>query len=57
MIKPIRPRVMMSRCHNILHLRKQSEQTKAKASTLEERLAWALRNLEERERELVFRGL
>ena len=57
MIKPIRPRVMMSRCHNILHLRKQLEQTKAKASTLEERLAWALRNLEERERELVFRGL
>ena len=55
-VKPFRPRVMITRCTNILHLRRQNEQTKAQALTLEERLAWALKNLDDRERELVFRG-
>ncbi len=52
-VKPIQPRDLHARCHNLLHLRKQSEQSKRRAAALEEQLHAAQHEIEMHERELL----
>lgn len=56
-VKPIIPRVMYTRCQNVLSLRRETVEARTKTLSLEDKLAWALKNLDERERELVLRGM
>jgi two-component system response regulator RpfG len=54
--KPIQPRDLHARCHNLLHLRKQSEQSKQRAAALEKELQAAQQEVDRRERRLVPRS-
>ncbi|WP_305803916.1 two-component system response regulator [Stenotrophomonas sp. YIM B06876] len=55
LVKPIRPRELRARCHNLLQLRKQSENVKQRALSLEQRLLASMNEVEERERETLSR--
>ncbi len=55
LVKPIRPRELRARCHNLLQLRKQSENVKQRAFSLEQRLLASMHEVEERERETLSR--
>lgn len=55
LVKPIRPRELRARCYNLLQLRKQSENVKQRALSLEQRLLASMHEVEERERETLSR--
>lgn len=55
LVKPIRPRELRARCHNLLQLRQQSENVKQRALSLEQRLMASMNEVEERERETLSR--
>jgi two-component system response regulator RpfG len=55
LIKPIRPRELRSRLRNILLLRQQGESLKQRAQALERQVLESLREVEERERETLYR--
>ncbi len=54
-MKPVRPRELRARCHNLLQLRQQSETVKQRALSLEQRLLSSMHEVEERERETLSR--
>jgi two-component system response regulator RpfG len=54
-MKPIKPREMRSRCHNLLQLRQYSESNKQRALSLEQRLLASMHDVQERERETMLR--
>jgi two-component system response regulator RpfG len=54
-MKPIKPREMRSRCHNLLQLRQYSESNKQRALSLEQRLLASMHEVQERERETMLR--
>lgn len=55
MVKPIRPRELRARCRNLLLLRQQAESVKRRADTLEQQVLASFNELEQREREILFR--
>jgi len=55
MVKPIRPRELRTRCKNLLQLRQQGESVKERARSLEERVLSSLHEVEQRERETLYR--
>lgn len=55
LVKPVRPRELRSRCRNLLLLRQQGESIKERARSLERQVLDGLREVEERERETLFR--
>ena len=55
LVKPVRPRELRLRCRNLLTLRQQGESVKEHARALEYRVIEGLREIEERERETLFR--
>jgi two-component system response regulator RpfG len=54
-MKPIKPREMRARCHNLLQLRQFSESNKQRALSLEQRLLASMHEVQERERETLIR--
>jgi two-component system, response regulator RpfG len=54
-MKPIKPREMRARCHNLLQLRQYSESNKQRALSLEQRLLASMHEVAERERETMIR--
>lgn len=55
LVKPIRPRELRARCHNLLQLRQQGQSVKQRALSLEQRLLASMNEVEERERETLSR--
>ena len=55
LVKPVRPRELRSRCRNLLSLRQQGESVKERARSLERQVLKGLREVDERERETLFR--
>ncbi len=55
LVKPVRPRELRARCHNLLQLRQQAETVKQRALSLEQRLLASMHEVEERERETLSR--
>jgi two-component system response regulator RpfG len=55
LVKPVRPRELRLRCRNLLNLRQQGESLKQHARALEQRVFEGLREVEERERETLYR--
>lgn len=55
MVKPIRPRELRSRCKNLLELRKHGESLKERAHSLQQRVLEGLHEVEQRERETLYR--
>lgn len=55
LIKPVRPLELRSRCRNLLDLRKQGESVKEHARQLESLVQAGLAEIEQREREMLFR--
>lgn len=55
MAKPIRPRELRTRCKNLLQLRQQGESVKERARSLQERVLEGLHEVEQRERETLYR--
>jgi two-component system response regulator RpfG len=55
LVKPVRPRELRSRCKNLLQLRQQGESVKQRALSLERRVLESLQEIEQRERETLFR--
>ncbi len=55
LVKPVRPMELQARCRNLLNLRQQSEAVKKRALSLERRLLASMHEIEERERETLFR--
>lgn len=55
MVKPIRPRELRSRCRNLLLLRQQAESVKRHARSLEQQVLSNMHEIEQREREILFR--
>lgn len=55
LVKPVRPRELRARCHNLLQLRQQSETVKQRALSLEQHLLSSMHEVEERERETLSR--
>jgi two-component system, response regulator RpfG len=55
LVKPVRPRELRARLRNLLSLRRQGESVKERARSLELRLFDHLREIEEREREILYR--
>ncbi|KAF1688069.1 two-component system response regulator [Pseudoxanthomonas broegbernensis] len=55
LVKPVRPRELRARCHNLLQLRQQSETVKQRAMSLEQHLLSSMHEVEERERETLSR--
>jgi two-component system response regulator RpfG len=55
LVKPIRPRELRTRCKNLLQLRQQGESVKERARSLEERVLAGLHEVEQRERETLYR--
>jgi two-component system response regulator RpfG len=55
MVKPVRPRELRSRCRNLLSLRQQGESVKERARSLERQVLEGLREVDERERETLYR--
>ncbi len=55
LVKPVRPRELRSRCKNLLSLRQQGESVKERARALDRQVFEGLREIEERERESLYR--
>jgi two-component system response regulator RpfG len=55
LVKPVRPRELRARCSNLLRLRQQGETVKERAHSLERQVLEGLREVEEREREMLYR--
>jgi two-component system response regulator RpfG len=55
LVKPVRPRELRTRCRNLLQLRQQGESVKERARSLEERVLAGLHEVEQRERETLYR--
>lgn len=55
LVKPIRPRELRTRCKNFLQLRQQGESLKERARSLQERVVEGLHEVEQREREILYR--
>jgi two-component system response regulator RpfG len=55
LVKPVRPRELRSRLRNLLSLRQQGESVKERARLLERQVLDGLREVEEREREMLYR--
>jgi len=55
MVKPIRPRELRTRCKNLLQMRQQGESVKERARSLEYRVLEGLHEVEQREREMLYR--
>jgi two-component system response regulator RpfG len=55
LVKPVRPRELRSRCRNLLSMRQQGESVKERARALERQVFEGMREVEERERETLFR--
>lgn len=55
LVKPVRPLELRSRCRNLLDLRHQGETVKERARVLEEQVRAGLVEIEQREREMLFR--
>src|SRR5689334_852512 len=55
LVKPVRPRELRTRCKNLLQLRQQGESVKERARSLEERVLEGVREVEQRERETLYR--
>lgn len=55
LVKPVRPRELRSRCRNLLQMRRQGEAVKDHARELEQKLVEGLREIEQRETEILFR--
>lgn len=55
--KPITPRLFTLRCKSILSMRRDAGLMRDANLALKKQLAWALKSLDARERELVLRGL
>jgi len=55
LVKPVRPRELRARCRNLLSLRQQGESVKERARSLERQVLEGLREVEERERETLYR--
>lgn len=54
-VKPIRSRELRARCRNLLALRQSGESVKERAHSLERQVLEGLREVEEREREMLYR--
>jgi two-component system response regulator RpfG len=55
LVKPVRPRELRSRCRNLLELRRQQQTLKTRTHELERSLIASLREVDEREREILYR--
>lgn len=55
LVKPVRPRELRTRCKNLLQLRQQGESVKERARSLESRVLESLHEVEQREREMLYR--
>ncbi len=55
LVKPVRPRELRTRCKNLLQLRQQGESVKERARSLEGRVLEGLHEVEQRERETLYR--
>ncbi|HMM57515.1 MAG TPA: response regulator [Rudaea sp.] len=55
LVKPVRIHELRLRCHNLLALRRQGETVKERAHSLERQVLEGLREVEEREREMLYR--
>lgn len=55
LVKPVRPRELRSRCKNLLLLRQQGESVKERARSLDRQVLENLHEIEERERESLYR--
>ena len=55
LVKPVRPRELRTRCKNLLQLRQQGESVKERARSLEQRVLQGLQEVEQRERETLYR--
>jgi len=55
LVKPVRPRELRSRCKNLLLLRQQGESVKERARSLDRQVLENMREIEERERESLYR--
>ena len=55
LVKPVRPRELRSRCRNLLELRRQQQTLKSRTHELERSLIASLREVDEREREILYR--
>lgn len=55
LIKPVRPLELRARCRNLLDLRQQGESVKERARDLEAQVRAGLNEIEQREREMLFR--
>jgi two-component system, response regulator RpfG len=55
LVKPVRPRELRSRCRNLLMLRQQQQSLKSRTYDLERRLLMSMREIDDREREVLHR--
>ncbi len=55
LVKPVRPRELRSRCKNLLQMRRQGETVKERARSLEQKVLEGVQEIEQREREMLFR--
>jgi two-component system, response regulator RpfG len=55
LVKPVRPRELRSRCKNLLQIRRQGESVKERARSLEQKVLEGIQEVEQREREMLFR--
>lgn len=55
LVKPVRPRELRSRCKNLLQMRRQGETVKERARSLEQKVLEGMQEIEQREREILFR--
>lgn len=55
LVKPVRPRELRSRCKNLLQIRRQGETVKERARSLEQKVIEGVHDVEQREREMLFR--
>jgi two-component system response regulator RpfG len=55
LVKPVRPRELRARCRNLLSLRQHGESVKERAHSLEHQVLEGMREVEEREREMLYR--
>lgn len=55
LVKPVRPRELRSRCKNLLQMRRQGETVKERARSLEQKVIEGVQDVEQREREMLFR--
>jgi len=55
LVKPVRPRELRTRCKNLLQLRQQGESVKERARSLEQRVLQSVQEVEQREREMLYR--